>query len=323
METLHLVIIAIGILSGISLVPAIADDSTWHVQHVIGKFLNSNPPKPDQVFNFQYRVVNGTLAELTKDQYGQFEAKVQATDKGMLELRIPRNYPYSNVGYPHYNNTVNVAGSATVIDVNGVGIDSKKYSFVSTDCFFDYSIPFIGTPTITLGFIVYPEGIPYAGDKVPDHCISETITIQSPLKQFKSGTRVQDIACKEGLQLVIKSKDKTPACVKPEHVNELIKRGWATHQTGVDALPYPPVQLINVATSPQPIILGIPFYVNVTIVNHQSVPITYYGGCVSPISITFDNIKTDTGGIHCLAISKNILGPNEQVVVHSEKIGTI
>ncbi|MGI0027211.1 MAG: hypothetical protein ACREAD_05150, partial [Nitrosopumilaceae archaeon] len=33
----------------------------WNVQHVIGKFLNSNPAKPDQIFNFQYRVLNGTL----------------------------------------------------------------------------------------------------------------------------------------------------------------------------------------------------------------------------------------------------------------------
>ena len=227
------------------------------------------------------------------------------------------------MGYPYYNNTGNGAGINAAIEVDGVFLNPEKYSFDSTDCFFEYAIPFIGTPTITLGFIVYPEGIPYAGDKVPDHCISETITIQSPLKQFKSGTRVQDIACKDNLQLVIKSKDKTPACVKPEHVGELIKRGWAKYQTGVDTLGYPPVQLLNVETSPQPIILGIPFYVNVTIVNHQRVPITYYAGCVSPISITFDNIKTYTEGIHCLAISKSILGPNEQVVVHSEKIRTL
>ncbi len=215
------------ILDGIALVPALADEPQWHGQHVIGQFLNSNPPKPDQVFNFQYRVLNGTLVELTKNQYGQFEATVQSTDQGMLELKIPRNYPYTNMGYPFYNNTANVAGTDAVIDVNGVIIDSKKYSFAATDCFFEYSIPFSGQPIITLGFIVYPEHIAFQGDSVPDHCIGETTFIDSPLKQFKSGIAAKDVACKTEFVLVIKSEDDSPACLKPDTATKLITRGWS------------------------------------------------------------------------------------------------
>ncbi len=148
----------------------------WNVQHVIGKFLYSNPLEPDQIFNLQYKVINGTLGNLTENQYGQFIAKIQSTDQGMLELKIPRNYPYSNVGDPH-SNRGDVAKTSTVIDVDGVGIDSRKYSFVATDCFLEYSIPFSGNTIITLGFIVYPEHIPFHGDTVPDHCIAETTVI--------------------------------------------------------------------------------------------------------------------------------------------------
>ncbi len=47
-----------------------------------------------------------------------------------------------------------------------------------------------------------------------------------PLKQFKLGISVEDITCKEGLEL-IKKYDNTPACVKPSSVTKLIERGWA------------------------------------------------------------------------------------------------
>src|SRR5713226_1023754 len=226
MKTLPLGIIAITVLAGISLVPAFAEESEWHVQHVTGKFLYSNPPKPDQVFNFQYRVLNGDLVKLMQDQYGQFEAKVESTDQGVLELRIPRNYPYTNMGYPYYNNTGNVNGTDTVIDLNGVIIDSKKYSFDATDCFFEYSVPFIGKPVITLGFIVYPESIAFQGDAVPDHCISETTFIDSPLKQLKSGVSANDVKCKDGLVLVIHTQKNFPACVRTGTASKLILRGW-------------------------------------------------------------------------------------------------
>lgn len=51
--------------------------------------------------------------------------------------------------------------------------------------------------------------------------------IQSPLQQFKSGIALKDITCAPDLQLVIKAKNRSPACVKPEDVSKLVERGWA------------------------------------------------------------------------------------------------
>lgn len=48
-----------------------------------------------------------------------------------------------------------------------------------------------------------------------------------PLQQFKFGISIQDIKCKENLELVIKARDGSPACVKPETKIKLIQRGWA------------------------------------------------------------------------------------------------
>jgi hypothetical protein len=58
----------------------------------------------------------------------------------------------------------------------------------------------------------------------------------SPLMQFKSGVPAYLIACND-LKLVIKKSDNTPACVKPQNVQNLLVRGWGTlmstdrHQT--------------------------------------------------------------------------------------------
>jgi len=86
---------------------------------------------------------------------------------------------------------------------------------------------------------------------VPSTTISKTITLQinsekeipivseissksnvekreiPPHKQVSSGTNPQDVICSEGLGLIFKSNDNSPACVKPSTAEKLIQRGWA------------------------------------------------------------------------------------------------
>jgi len=54
----------------------------------------------------------------------------------------------------------------------------------------------------------------------------EHTTILSPLKQFKSGINAKNIQCNEGLELVIKTHNSSPACVKPTTVEKLVSLGW-------------------------------------------------------------------------------------------------
>jgi len=51
--------------------------------------------------------------------------------------------------------------------------------------------------------------------------------INSPLEQLRSGTNAEDVKCKQDLQLIFKSEDSSPICVKPATANVLIERGWA------------------------------------------------------------------------------------------------
>lgn len=145
-------------------------DSEWSVQQVIGKYLNSDPPKSDQVFNLQYKVVNGTLQNLTTDKYGQFIMHVHGNDKGSLILKIPQNYPYSNIATDR---------PRAIIFVNGMDL-LQKYSFEKSDCFFEYTIPFSGKSVITLGFLAYPEKLPYNGNIVPNYCLSQRMVPEYP-----------------------------------------------------------------------------------------------------------------------------------------------
>ena len=56
--------------------------------------------------------------------------------------------------------------------------------------------------------------------------IAKPVVTSTPLKVFKEGISVKDIVCTEGLQLIIKAEDGSPACVKPDTAQKLIERDW-------------------------------------------------------------------------------------------------
>lgn len=52
-------------------------------------------------------------------------------------------------------------------------------------------------------------------------------TAALPLEQLRFGVDSHDVICRQDLQLVIKSEDNSPACVKPLTYNRLALQGWA------------------------------------------------------------------------------------------------
>lgn len=61
-------------------------------------------------------------------------------------------------------------------------------------------------------------------------------TLDTPLKQFKSGIAANDVKCKHGLQLVIKAEDNSPSCVKAQTAQRLVERGWGWAMQPIDSL---------------------------------------------------------------------------------------
>ena len=57
-------------------------------------------------------------------------------------------------------------------------------------------------------------------------CSLDKTIIESPLKQFKSGISPENVLCKEGLQLVVKTSNGNPACVKQSSISKLFEHHW-------------------------------------------------------------------------------------------------
>jgi len=53
-----------------------------------------------------------------------------------------------------------------------------------------------------------------------------TNDVMSPRMQVKQGIVSSDVICKDGLELVFKNSDNSPACVKPATAEKLMERGW-------------------------------------------------------------------------------------------------
>ncbi len=83
------------------------------------------------------------------------------------------------------------------------------------------------TKVISIGAsFKYPQ-TPVMAIATPPPTPSELATVLSPLQQVKSlGFLPVHVICHDDLQLIIKSEDGSPACVKPDTAQKLVKRGW-------------------------------------------------------------------------------------------------
>jgi len=52
---------------------------------------------------------------------------------------------------------------------------------------------------------------------------------KTPRHQIQVGILPNEIQCKDGLELIVKSTDGSPACVKPLTAEKLVERGWASN----------------------------------------------------------------------------------------------
>lgn len=173
------------------------DSEEWRTVHIVGKFLYSDPPKPDQIFKVQYRTINGTIEKFNAtDGFNDLTFGTNTEHNGTLEIKFPRNYPYTN-GYlsgDNYRPTGDISVFRVAeIDDPPYTIHSKdlgkycseicpveNYSHMTTDCFFIFSIPITGRTEIELTSIYLLWSMPYHGDQVPDSCISQTLVELTP-----------------------------------------------------------------------------------------------------------------------------------------------
>ena len=63
-------------------------------------------------------------------------------------------------------------------------------------------------------------------ENISDQQDESQIIHESPRAQVRSGIASTEVVCKEGFELLLKTSDGSPACVKESSVDKLIERGW-------------------------------------------------------------------------------------------------
>ncbi len=102
----------------------------------------------------------------------------------------------------------------------------------SSNCFnlqikHSFTMKFFLVGVTTVLFSIMPFAFASGLDSIETK-LQENVDIftLSPLKQFQSGISLQHIECRNGLELIFKSSDGSPACVKPDTKIKLVERGW-------------------------------------------------------------------------------------------------
>ncbi|TAK17988.1 MAG: hypothetical protein EPO37_05945 [Nitrosarchaeum sp.] len=200
---------------------------SWMILLVPG-FDDSVPPTGDKIFKIETSpdIVQSIKVQSDEsfDLWG-FEIELKQNSTGTLEVKIPKNLPtpasFSNSWY--YDERAYALANGTEI----------SYDNIEDPCYSHYKIPIEGKTHLEIVYSVIAAGTwqlysPIQFDE-DNPCYDKVFyekSHESPLKQFKSGIVPQQMQCKKGLHLVVKSSNNHPACVIPEHIFRLIDFGW-------------------------------------------------------------------------------------------------
>lgn len=214
----------------------------WDEMQIVGKYVGSDPPVPDQTFKLPYVVIGGKIKDI-KSVVGGIRVELTAREdaSGKFAFKVPRNYPYTD----HNDEQSGHPGHG--LEVFPIfEITEESYPHVTkSDCFYDVWIPFSGNATMEFGFQIsyLIGGWSFHGDNdLPKYCLYKTIVddnlereaAKSPLKQFSTGAAdtAYDVICQDGFKLVVK-RNCNPACVTEKTSVKMWDRNLLQRSTGI------------------------------------------------------------------------------------------
>ncbi len=176
-----------------------------------------------EVVDVKYEIRNGTVNSICLDREAlSLIVVINATSNGTITLEIPRtimNPVLSNCDDAKF--FVLMDGEEILQNRKntfGMGPFAEKKSAHSRTLI----IPFTEPVEIEIIGIMLPEGLQY------QKLCYQKMNAFPPRQQIADGVSAENVICKIGLQLIFKSKDNSPACVKPETKEKLVERGWGS-----------------------------------------------------------------------------------------------
>jgi len=166
----------------------------------------------ENVYDIPYNVTNAKVKIFT-----EFGVRLTTNDYGILQMSYPIELTdtitnaYGNVTLTSFiENAGDINDGFQVLELNDEHI-SFQWDFIHDDGSpFGPGLGFFSTVTVS-------------GSKP----ITEDVQHDSLKHQIRMGVTSDEINCKEGLELIFKPSNNSPACVKPSTVEKLIQRGWA------------------------------------------------------------------------------------------------
>lgn len=182
-------------------------------------YTNGYPPFFNTVWSKPYADAQNDIAIIDDPKFQSDEKAQEDLNKKLVIARDAiSNLMGSKMGTIPFNSV----GVDVINSTLDIGIDSAK-AVLSEEAYEKKIKDIVGDIPIKITF----------GQIVTDAPILDTLSAKnsvpislSPLQQFKSGIKAEDVKCKEDFMLVIKASDGSPACVTPHTFDELITRGW-------------------------------------------------------------------------------------------------
>lgn len=97
----------------------------------------------------------------------------------------------------------------------------------------------------------------------------------------------------------------------------------AIHTGRVGAISPMELELTNITTEPSIVTVGNTFQIYASVNNTNPWPVTYNGGCVSPLTVSFDKNVQIQNGIGCYAISSEVINPGQVAQIHGPSTGLL
>jgi len=150
--------------------------------------------------------------KVISESYAILDQKLQDAKEKLSTIMIIQDpsFPISSLMVDTLSHTLNVG-------LNPINSDVSPEEYVQK------VRQVIGDLPVKIGLVFMIE----EGQEIKSVNPIQIHSIPPPLKQIKAGIMSNVVQCKEGLELIFKLSDGSPACVKPKTVEKLIERGWA------------------------------------------------------------------------------------------------
>src|SRR6185312_11508778 len=162
-----------------------------------------------------YKITNGTVVGTPLDLPAKallFE--INTTSNGQLTVELPRTIIDSKNGsddVPYFVSVYDIKSLGGPMKISPEEIDNEGVRTLKINFTKDITeIEIVGT--------FFVEKYHYAAPN--------SMSLLSPLKQYESGLAAKDVKCNQEFQLVYKTEDNSPACVKTDTAFHLSTLRW-------------------------------------------------------------------------------------------------